>query len=175
MNTAMKLLCKQEGLDPASTGNDLPDVLCRLTGFHVTDIQQHLRKLVQELEELHLRGRDRIDRAGRDFVMSWLKPSASDPAEAEQLIVVCALPPRASGRRTLPVSPARPPTRPPTPLPADEHAGDPARELLDVATDITFVAPGASGRSSRSLPVMEDPPRHEPTQPMFKVAPDEPP
>jgi GAF domain-containing protein len=126
MNTAMKLLCKHEGLDPASTSNGLPDVLSRLTGFPVGEVHQHLRKLVQELEELHVRGRDRIDRAGRDFVLSWLKPSASDPADAEQLLVVCALPPRAASRAD-----AGPRPRPEAPS-ADDHAVTAPRLKVDL-------------------------------------------
>ena len=240
MNTAMKLLCKQEGIDPASTGNGLPDVLCRLTGFHVDEVHQHLRKLVQELEELHLRGRDRIDRAGRDFVLSWLKPSASDPADAEQLLVVCALPPRAAGR-ALAAAPAATLRGPAGRPPVDDHAvtaprlkiepehadgsplqvlahgtptfsselalasGDAARRMPFVpeatmqlgasvdagepeidggaANDVMFVPAGASGRHSRSLPVVlaaepgrspEEPGKLQRTLPMFKRSPDDP-
>ncbi|HWU86072.1 MAG TPA: CHASE2 domain-containing protein, partial [Kofleriaceae bacterium] len=129
MNTAMKLVCKQEGLDPASTSNSLPDVLCRLTGFHAAEVHQHLRKLVQELEELHVRGRDRIDRAGRDFVLSWLKPSGGDPADSEQLIVVCALPPRSERRAAAPLAAPVSMLRPP----ADEHAVTAPRVKIDLA------------------------------------------
>jgi hypothetical protein len=145
MNTAMKLLCKQEGLDPASTSNSLPDVLCRLTGFHVNDVHQHLRKLVQELEELHVRGRDRIDRAGREFVLSWLKPTASDPADAEQLLVVSALPPRRGGA-----------------------------PLVHASTDRGVAAPlpGAAA-AARALPLQPPPDEHAVTAPRLKLGADE--
>ncbi len=228
MNTAMKLLCKHEGLDPASTSNGLPDVLSRLTGFPVGEVHQHLRKLVQELEELHVRGRDRIDRAGRDFVLSWLKHAAGDPGDAEQLLLVCALPPRGANRAIAAASAAAMAAArlPPS---ADEHAVTAPRVKVDldpgdssplqllaqgmptfssdlaladdggarrmpfvpeatlslgaagdlpgsseddpaaVPLDVTFVAAGASDRSSRSLPVM--PGR---TRPMFKLPPDDP-
>ncbi|MBS1122643.1 MAG: transrane sensor domain-like protein, partial [Deltaproteobacteria bacterium] len=99
LNTAMKLACKEAGIDVTTNNDSLPDVLCQLTGFHTTEMHQHLRKLVQELEELHLRGRDRMDRVGRDFVLSWLRPIASDAADAEQLILVCAVPRRDHDRR----------------------------------------------------------------------------
>ncbi len=136
LNTAMKLLCKQEGLDPAAATSSLPDVLARLTGFQVGEVHQHLRKLVQELEELHVRGRDRIDRAGRDFVLSWLKPSASDPADAEQLIVVCALPPRAPGRALVtggnPRGTAAAAAHAKPPPHADEHAVTSPRVRVDL-------------------------------------------
>jgi hypothetical protein len=242
MNTAMKLLCKAEGLDPTSTGNSLPDVLSRLTGFQVGEVHQHLRKLVQELEELHVRGRDRIDRAGRDFVLSWLKPSASDPADAEQLLVVSALPPRITGRTIgapavaavsgAVAAPARSPAPPMAMPPADEHAVTAPRVKIDLdarevnsdssplqalaqgtptfsselalaegggarrmpfvpdATmqlgsggagaapdDVTFVPTGASGRHSRSLPVLTEarpPGKPVRTIPMFKRSSDEP-
>jgi hypothetical protein len=232
MNTAMKLLCKHEGLDPASTGNSLPDVLCRLTGFHVNEVHQHLRKLVQELEELHVRGRDRIDRAGRDFVLSWLKSSAtasagtSDPADAEQLLVVCALPPRAGASRAASLAASAAAPALPLAPPADEHAVTAPRLKVDldagdssplhllaagtptfssdlalaadagarrmpfvpeatlqlgaggdpdaVPHDVTFVIPGASGRRSRSLPVVPEPAaKHDRTKPMFKLPPDD--
>jgi hypothetical protein len=92
MNTAMKDLCSLEGLDPSDTGQSLPDVLCRLTAMHSEDVHDHLRRLVHELAELHLRGRDRDDRPGHDFVLSWLKPTAGTQADAEHLLLVCALP-----------------------------------------------------------------------------------
>lgn len=186
MNTAMKLVCKQEGIDPASTSNGLPDVLCRLTGFHANEVNQHLRKLVQELEELHVRGRDRIDRAGRDFVLSWLKPSGGDASDSEQLIVVCALPPRterraAAGANVYVVSADADATgagagassadvdvgiataalaaaRMSATQSLKPHAGEHAEPAPVVPDDtVTFVIAGSSARSSRSLPVVPDP------------------
>jgi len=92
MNTAMKELCAGEGLDPSDTGHSLPDVMCKLTSMRSEEIHEHLRRLVHELAELHLRGRDRDDHPGHDFVLSWLKPSTSGQADAEHLLLVCALP-----------------------------------------------------------------------------------
>jgi hypothetical protein len=92
MNTAMKDLCSLEGLDPSDTGQSLPDVLCRLTAMQSEDVHDHLRRMVHELSELHLRSRDRDDRPGHDFVLSWLKPMAGTQADAEHLLLVCALP-----------------------------------------------------------------------------------
>jgi hypothetical protein len=92
MNTAMKDLCTLEGLDPSDTGHSLPDVLCKLTSMRSEEIHEHLRRLVHELAEMHLRGRDREDHPGHDFVVSWLKPSANAQTDAEQLLLVCALP-----------------------------------------------------------------------------------
>jgi GAF domain-containing protein len=92
MNTAMKQLCSLEGLDPGDTGQSLPDVLSRLTSMQSEDVHDNLRRLVHELAELHLRGRDRDDRPGHDFVLSWLKPTANAQGDAEHLLLVCALP-----------------------------------------------------------------------------------
>lgn len=98
MNTAMKQVCQSEGVDPASASSGLPDVLSKLTGFKHNEVHEHLRSLVQELEELHVRGRDRMDRPGRDFVLSWLQPADGDP-DGEQMILVCAMPQRMAERR----------------------------------------------------------------------------
>jgi len=98
MNTAMKQVCQAEGVDPASAASGLPDVLSKLTGFKPNEVHEHLRSLVQELEELHVRGRDRMDRPGRDFVLSWLQPADGDP-DGEQMILICAMPQRLAERR----------------------------------------------------------------------------
>jgi hypothetical protein len=92
MNTAMKDLCSLEGLDPADTGQSLPDVLGRLTAMQSEEVHDNLRRLVHELAQLHLRGRDRDDRPGHDFVLSWLKPTVTPQGDAEHLLLVCALP-----------------------------------------------------------------------------------
>jgi hypothetical protein len=93
MNTAMKELCASEGLDPSDAAHSLPDVLSKLTSMRSDEIHDHLRRLVQQLAELHLRGRDRgDDHPGHDFVLSWLKPQTAAQADAEHLLLVCALP-----------------------------------------------------------------------------------
>lgn len=106
MNASMKQLCTHRGLDPSDTGNSLPDVLCRLTAFHSKDVHDHLRRLVQELAELHLRGRDFDGEPGHDFVLSWLKPSQG--GDGEQLLLVCALPRKLTEQQVREVRPMIP-------------------------------------------------------------------
>jgi hypothetical protein len=104
MNTAMKALCSLEGLDPSDTGQSLPDVLTRLTAMHGEDVHAHLRRLVHELSELHLHGREHDDRPGHDFVLSWLRPMAG-AQDAEHLLLVCALPRTFTRRRPREIKP----------------------------------------------------------------------
>jgi hypothetical protein len=117
MNASMKALCTQRGLDPADTGNSLPDVLCRLTAFHSKDVHDHLRRLVQELAELHLRGRDFEGEPGHDFVLSWLEPGQG--GNGEQLLLVCALPRKLTEQQVREVRPLLPLSLAPSRTPED--------------------------------------------------------
>jgi hypothetical protein len=95
----------------------MPQLLARLTGFETSEIDVCLRKLVQELEEIHVRGRERVDRAGRDLVLSWLEMPPGERA-GEQLILVSVLPSRGPGRASM--SPQIQVA--PKLLPPDDHA-----------------------------------------------------
>jgi hypothetical protein len=140
MNTAMKQLCASEGLDPSDTAHSLPDVLCKLTSMRSDEIHDHLRRLVQELAELHLRGRDRgDDHPGHDFMLSWLKPTTHAQADSEHLLLVCALPRSFTRSRVREVKPSMAfGTRRPSeealtcPVPRSELT----REDLEVPTDV---------------------------------------
>jgi len=105
-NTAMKTACVEDGIDPTAATTDLADLVSKLTGRRTREVHRHLRELVQGHQELHLRGRDRGDKASHDIMLSWLK--AVD--EGEQLLVGCVLP------RSLRMRTANPPVRS-----SDEH------------------------------------------------------
>lgn len=145
VNPAMKLVWKDAGVDPA-TATSLPEVMVQLTGFELAEVHRHLRKLVQELEEMHIRGR-----GGRDLVLSWLKPRASDPADAEQLIVVSVVPSRRAAAVAATAMPATPPATPPATLPIDDGAVTalrPRHALDDLLADDA----GPAGRLAHGTP-----------------------
>ena len=92
MNPALKAICKIEGVDPRSA-DSLTDMLFALTAMPKDRIQLRLRKFVQELDELRLRGRlhPPAGLAKHDLVLSWLASRQAE-GDTEQLVVLSVMP-----------------------------------------------------------------------------------
>jgi CHASE2 domain-containing sensor protein len=92
MNPALKAICKTEGVDPRSA-DSLTEMLFALTAMPKDRIQLRLRKFVQELDELRLRGRLHPPHglAKHDLVLSWLA-SRQNETDTEQLVVLSVMP-----------------------------------------------------------------------------------
>ena len=137
-NTAMKASCLEEGLDPTASNTDLAELVSKLSGRRAREVHRHLRELVQGHQELHLRGRDRGDKASHDIMLSWLKSTAE---EGEQLLVGCVLP------RSLRMRTANPPMR----SPADDSAVTAQHakyQAIDVDGDSAVIARAPTHPSS---------------------------
>ncbi|HEY5933983.1 MAG TPA: CHASE2 domain-containing protein [Kofleriaceae bacterium] len=93
MNPALKAICKTEGVDPKSA-DSLTDLLFSLTAMPKDRIQLRLRKFVQELDELRLRGRLHPPHglAKHDLCLSWLASRQASSTDTEQLVVLSVMP-----------------------------------------------------------------------------------
>ena len=101
VNAAMRRLAADEGVERLSTMS-ITEVIAALTPQSKDEIHDGLRRLVRELPELHLAGRP--DPGGRraklQLVLSWLarEEQRADGEEAEQLLLLTAVPTRLASR-----------------------------------------------------------------------------